>query len=119
MPTKASIAEEEARSELSLDDLPRDVGFFMNELLEEDRDRLPLAEAACAAQLRLQEDRKQGYNDRLRMPQFTFAVDPQQNQAKIEAGDDVRAGAGRRAAAGRVCRQAGSAARRRSSTAER
>ena len=62
----------------------RDIGFFMNELLEEDRTGFLWQKLRAPRSYDFRKTGERGYNVRLRMPQFTFAVDPKQNQQKIE-----------------------------------
>lgn len=78
---KAPAAED---SEFSLENLPADIGFFMNELLEEDRTGFLWQKLRAPRSYDYRKTGERGYNVRLRMPQFTFAVDPNDNQKKIE-----------------------------------
>ncbi len=80
----AKAAAPEEQPELSLDDLPTDIGFFMNELLEEDRTGFLWQKLRAPRSYDFRKTGERGYNVRLRMPQFTFAVDPNENQKKIE-----------------------------------
>jgi len=83
-PPAAKAAAAEEQPELSLDDLPTDIGFFMNELLEEDRTGFLWQKLRAPRSYDFRKTGERSYNVRLRMPQFTFAVDPKQNQEKIE-----------------------------------
>ena len=80
----ATLGAPEVQAELSLDDLPTDIGFFMNELLEEDRTGFLWQKLRAPRSYDFRKTGERGYNVRLRMPQFTFAVDPNENQKKIE-----------------------------------
>jgi cytochrome c2 len=86
-PSKSAARKHAAAAEpaeLSLDDLPNDIGFFMNELLEEDRTGFLWQKLRAPRSYDFRKTGERGYNVRLRMPQFTFAVEPRQNQEKIE-----------------------------------
>ena len=104
----AKPAAIEDQPELSLDDLPSDIGFFMNELLEEDRTGFLWQKLRAPRSYDFRKTGERSYNVRLRMPQFTFAPSPKRkNRSEDGAGDDVRAGPGIRAAAGRMLAKGG------------
>ena len=56
-----------------------DTGYFLQSLSEPRAARLPVAEAADAAELRLRDDASKRYDERLRMPKFPF--DEKQREA--------------------------------------
>ena len=68
-----------------LDETSPDLAYFLGRVFEEDRIGFLWEKLRAPRSYDYKKTEEKTYNERLRMPQFTFAVEPAENQRKIEA----------------------------------
>jgi mono/diheme cytochrome c family protein len=78
-------AEEEPTLKDLVDRLPPDLSYFLGRVFEEDRIGFLWEKLRAPRSYDYKKTEEKKYNERLRMPQFTFAVETAENQRKIES----------------------------------